>query len=94
MRNVEKDLPYGSNVLEAGCGTGQTLALFSAHHNTHCLDISPPASLNLSRKNCKNSTLANIFHIPYKDNTFDLVYNSGVIEHFKDRKYFCDKGNG
>jgi len=85
MRNVEKDLPYGSNVLEAGCGTGQTLALFSAHHNTHGLDISP-ASLNLSRKNCKNSILANIFNNPYKDNTFDLVYNSGVIEHFKDPK--------
>ena len=28
--------------------------------------------------------LGSIFKIPFKDNTFDLVYNSGVIEHFKD----------
>ncbi len=75
--------PEGSTVLEAGCGTGQTLSRFSTRHNTVGLDISQ-AALNLARSNCKNPVLGSIFEIPFKDNTFDLVYNSGVIEHFKD----------
>lgn len=85
MRNLEKDLPNGSKVLEAGCGTGQTLAWLSERHDTNGLDISR-AALNLARSNCKNPVLGSIFHMPFKNNTFDLVYNSGVIEHFMDPK--------
>ncbi len=42
------------------------------------------AALNIASTNCKNPVLGSIFKIPFKDNIFDLVYNSGVIEHFKD----------
>jgi len=83
MQGVELELSDGSTVLEAGCGTGQTLSRFSNRHNTVGLDISR-AALNLARSNCNNPVLGSIFEIPFKDNTFDLVYNSGVIEHFKD----------
>jgi ubiquinone/menaquinone biosynthesis C-methylase UbiE len=83
MMKVEKDLPVGSKVLEAGCGTGQTLSPLSERHETYGLDISK-AALKLAQYNCRYPVLGSIFKIPFGDNTFDLVYNSGVIEHFKD----------
>jgi ubiquinone/menaquinone biosynthesis C-methylase UbiE len=83
MGEVVKDLPGGSKVLEAGCGTGQTLALFLSHHGTTGLDISP-AALELAKKTCTHPVLGSIFSMPFCDNSFDLVYNSGVIEHFPD----------
>lgn len=83
MQGIEKSLAHGSAVLEAGCGTGQTLALLSGRHETTGLDISR-AALDIARNNCKHAVLGSIFNIPFMDNTFDLVYNSGVIEHFKD----------
>lgn len=83
IQDVNQSLAHGSKILEAGCGTGQTLGLLSSHHETVGLDISR-AALNRARKNCKNPVLGSIFEIPFKDNTFDLVYNSGVIEHFED----------
>jgi SAM-dependent methyltransferase len=83
MQGIEKSLAQGSLVLEAGCGTGQTLALLSERHESTGLDISR-AALNLAQNNCKNPVLGSIFTIPFRDNTFDLVYNSGVIEHFED----------
>lgn len=83
MQGIEESLVPGAVVLEAGCGTGQTLALLSQRHETMGLDISR-AALNLAQSNCDNPVLGSIFTIPFRDNTFDLVYNSGVIEHFKD----------
>ncbi|WAC05028.1 MAG: class I SAM-dependent methyltransferase [Methanoregula sp.] len=83
MMKVEKDLPMGSKVLEAGCGTGQTLFPLSERHETYGLDISK-AALKLAQNNCRYPVLGSIFNMPFGDNTFDLVYNSGVIEHFKD----------
>jgi len=84
MERFEKTLPDKAAVAEAGCGTGQTLALFSKRHNTIALDISPHA-LALARKMADPSlVLGTIFSIPFKDASCDLVYNSGVIEHFKD----------
>lgn len=82
MKGIEKTLPEESNVLEAGCGTGQTLSLLSDRHETYGLDISR-AALRLAKNNCRYTILGSIFNIPFGDNTFDLVYNSGVIEHFK-----------
>ncbi|HPS23938.1 MAG TPA: class I SAM-dependent methyltransferase [Methanoregulaceae archaeon] len=83
IQGIDRSLPEGSTVLEAGCGTGQTLARLSSRHETVGLDISR-AALNLARSNCKNPVHGSIFEIPFRDNMFDLVYNSGVIEHFVD----------
>lgn len=83
MMEIETNLPEGSMILEAGCGTGQTLSPLSERHETCGLDISR-AALKLAQDNCKYPVLASIFNLPFYDNTFDLVYNSGVIEHFKD----------
>jgi SAM-dependent methyltransferase len=83
MEAAGRGLPEGSRILEAGCGTGQTLALFTSDRETVGLDISP-AALDLAKKNCTHPVLGSIFSMPFCDDTFDLVYNSGVIEHFRD----------
>jgi SAM-dependent methyltransferase len=80
---LEGTLPAGSRVLEAGCGTGQTLACFSRRHETVGLDISRRA-LGLARRQCGSPVLGDLFAMPFRDNSFDLVYNSGVIEHFRE----------
>lgn len=81
MQEIERTLPDKSRILEAGCGTGQTLSLLSSRHETTGLDISS-AALRLACQKCGNATLGSIFDIPFRDDSFDLVYNSGVIEHF------------
>jgi SAM-dependent methyltransferase len=71
--------PDHAKSIEVGCGTGQTLTKIRG--DTVGFDISLPA-LNIARYNCDHPIQGDIFHIPFKDNSFDLVYNSGVIEHF------------
>ncbi|OPY36714.1 MAG: hypothetical protein A4E35_01822 [Methanoregula sp. PtaU1.Bin051] len=84
MERFEKTLPDHATVAEIGCGTGQTLSLFSKRHTTIALDLSPHA-LVLARKAAEPELiLGTIFSIPLRDESCDLVYNSGVIEHFKD----------
>ncbi|MCK9330676.1 MAG: class I SAM-dependent methyltransferase [Candidatus Cloacimonetes bacterium] len=81
MTELERALPTGSTVCEAGCGTGQTLRIFSSRHRTVGFDISKNA-LTLAKSNCNAPIQGDIFRIPLRDGTCDLVYNSGVIEHF------------
>jgi SAM-dependent methyltransferase len=83
MEIIKKALPDNATVLEAGCGTGQTLSLFCSRHTTIGLDISPDA-LSIAKKNCDTLINGDIFHIPLRDGSCDLVYNSGVIEHFQE----------
>lgn len=84
MERLEKTLPQNSTVMEAGCGTGQSLALFSGRHTTIALDISPPA-LMLARSVADPYLIrGTIFSMPLKEGSCDLVYNSGVIEHFRE----------
>jgi len=83
ITEIEKDLSPGSKILEAGCGTGQTLSLLSERHETYGLDIAR-AALNLAQDHCTFPVLGSIFNIPFGDDSFDLVYNSGVIEHFRE----------
>ena len=82
MKNFAKKLKKDAKVLEAGCGSGDTLSSFK-DQETYGLDMSKNA-LQLAKKNCNHTVLGNIMKIPFKDNTFDLVYNSGVLEHFKE----------
>ena len=81
MAGIERALPAGSAVCEAGCGTGQTLRIFSLRHRTIGLDISANA-LRIAKSNCNAPLQGDIFRIPLRSGSCDLAYNSGVIEHF------------
>jgi len=84
--------PPGSRVLEAGCGVGaQTviLARNSPEASITSIDISAE-SIEKSRQLAENEGLTNvwfqvadIFNLPYEDETFDHVFICFVLEHLK-----------
>ncbi len=80
----------GNKFLEAGCGRGMISAkMAELGADVHLLDISSDA-LQLARKhftekNVRASfTQGDILDLPYKESTFDIVWNAGVMEHFED----------
>jgi ubiquinone/menaquinone biosynthesis C-methylase UbiE len=78
----------GSAVLEAGCFTGLSSALLAATRRCTLLDLSPEA-LDLARLAFEGLGLqgefvvGDLFAMPFDDGAFDVVFNSGVLEHFK-----------
>ena len=73
-----------SSLLHAGCGGGQVDAAVAGLFNITALDISPNALELYKKENGSNSRvcLGSIFNLPYQENTFDGIYNLGVMEHF------------
>ncbi|MEJ2745189.1 MAG: methyltransferase domain-containing protein, partial [bacterium] len=77
-----------SRCVELGAGTG-TYAVELAARGRNCMatDISPSA-LRIAKIKGKNLydvdmklLAADIFHLPFKEGTFDLIFSDGVIEH-------------
>jgi ubiquinone/menaquinone biosynthesis C-methylase UbiE len=74
----------GSKILHAGCGSGQVDTDVVKLFSVTALDISSNA-LKIYKKTNKNrgeAVLGSIFKIPAKDESFDGIYNLGVMEHF------------
>ncbi len=85
--------PSGAKVLEPGCGTGSqtvTLAAASPLADFICTDISPESVGEAKRKAEKlglaNTTFmeADIFSLPFEDESFDHIFVCFVLEHLKD----------
>jgi ubiquinone/menaquinone biosynthesis C-methylase UbiE len=79
----------GKKILDAGCGTGlNSLALARRGAEVTLLDISPQA-LQIAGTYFKELGLqarlieGSIFRLPFEDATFDVSWNTGVIEHFE-----------
>ena len=76
----------GSLVLEAGCGMSTIMnSLSLAEYNVVGLDISAIALRNARKKYRQPIlVLGDINSLPFKDDSFDMIYNVGVMEHFID----------
>ena len=84
--------PPGVKLLEAGCGIGaQTviLALNNPDAKITSIDISPE-SLEKARKNVEEKGIknvrflqANIFSLPFEENSFDHIFICFVLEHLQ-----------
>lgn len=82
--------PKGRSFCEVGCGSGATSAMFAQlGARAVLLDISPK-SLEFARNYFAERNLQadfhlqNALHMTIPDNSFDVVWNAGVIEHFQD----------
>ena len=77
-----------SRLLHAGCGSGQVDLDIGAKIGISALDISP-AALSIykkANKHYRELILGSIFNIPAPDDSFDGVYNLGVMEHFSEEE--------
>lgn len=77
-------------VLEIGAGTGRDSFPFLARGSeVYVLDYSPAAmqiisQLNHEKEEKVNAILGDAFMIPVSDNSVDIVFHQGLLEHFKD----------
>jgi len=87
---LEPYLTKGSKAIEIGAGSGATsLKLTEYDVNVTCLDYSKSA-INLIVKNKAeleaemSITQGDAFRLPFKDESFDICFHQGLIEHFRD----------
>jgi len=97
IKYISRLLSYKKNhpikILELGCGSGKGSLLLSKDIHLTLVDFSEEA-LNLARffsqklKRGKKVKYINadIFDVPLHDNSYDLVWNAGTIEHYKERE--------
>lgn len=83
---VCKDTREG-RVLEAGCGSAKIMRRLGNNYITVGCDSSLE-SLKIARGNCRYLVFCDIRQLPFKDKSFELVFNQGVMEHFSDFE-FC-----
>jgi len=75
----------GSTMLEGGCGQGQYVAYYSARNvKVVGLDFAQQ-TLQRLRDRVPNLKLCagDVAALPFPDDTFDLYYSGGVVEHFE-----------
>lgn len=83
-RFVWKYFAPGSELLHAGCGSGQLDGDIARRMRLTALDISKPA-LDIYRAangGAAAVVLGSLFEIPRADASLDGIYNLGVMEHF------------
>ncbi|MBI3550100.1 MAG: class I SAM-dependent methyltransferase [Elusimicrobia bacterium] len=87
-RNLErfifKYFKPGSELLHAGCGSGQLDSEIAATMRLTAMDISEPALELYRGVNGESAQLlhGSLFEIPRKDGSIDGIFNLGVMEHF------------
>jgi len=81
--------PATARVLDLGCGQGDLVkALCATGVDAYGCDVSP--RWNGSNPRFKQIQLPE-YRLPYKDNSFDLVYSMSVLEHAQNtRECFCE----
>ncbi|MEH0019104.1 MAG: class I SAM-dependent methyltransferase [Desulfobacter sp.] len=80
----------GKNVLEVGCGRGSLSAYFADHNYDCTLLDSSKSVLSMAKQIFAFHNLSASFdvgdamNLPYDNETFDLTFSIGLLEHFKD----------
>jgi len=78
--NLAKD----SRILEAGCGSGDGLMNFTGGKRLAIgVDISHEACKKTKDKGSVRAVLGDNKSLPFSSDQFDVVFNSGVIEHYR-----------
>lgn len=83
-RVLKRVFPEGASLLHAGCGSGQVDTELQRTMRITALDISPEALSLYQRNNPAVEAIkhGDIMDLPFEINSFDGIYNLGVMEHF------------
>ena len=97
LRLVAFDGYRGRSVLEVGCGAGVDLVRFArGGADVTGVDLAESA-IDLARANFEQQGLTGTFHVadgehlPFPDNSFDLVYAHGVVQYTADPRRLVDE---
>ena len=88
VKKLDDEIPMGSNILEAGCGTGQMSIILSRYaRQIYGTDLSKGSLIEakqfINSNDIKSVHLfrMNIFKLFFKENTFDVIISNGVLHH-------------
>jgi len=88
-KTFSKYIPKEARVLEVGFGSGRMLTRIAKELGCECVgvDVEDGAFSSLSYFSGQHGVEVGAikgsgFSLPFKDNSFDVVYSEGVIEHF------------
>lgn len=72
------------SILDVGCGTGANLKMLAAYGRAEGVDISPQAVEFCHERGLESVRLGAIEHLPYQNDSFELVTALDVVEHLDD----------
>ena len=81
VKNLPREQP---RILDVGCGTGANLEMLSQFGSAEGVDVSAEALEFCQARGLKNVRRGEAEHLPYDDNSFDLVTGLDVVEHLDD----------
>ena len=88
VKKLDEEIPMGSNILEAGCGTGQMSIILSRYaRQIYGIDLSKGSLIEAKQFIDSNDIKSvhlfrmNIFKLFFKENTFDVIISNGVLHH-------------
>ena len=84
MAALRRHFAAGASLLHAGCGSGQADAGLHDRFKVTAVDLSLPALCLYGRNNPRAASIrqADLFNLPYANESFDGIFNLGVMEHF------------
>lgn len=85
---LNKYIKPADDIIEVGCGSGYIVSYFQKKgHYSVGLDLyEKPLEIAKKVFGVKNLIRGNIFNLPFSNHSFDVVWNEGVLEHFKFNK--------
>jgi SAM-dependent methyltransferase len=85
-KNILDKKTKSINVLDLGCGTGNSIDLFSninSYINWFGIDVESSPEGKLRTRTDGDFSTYNGVNLPYKENFFDCIYSNQVLEHVR-----------